>query len=106
MIVSLALVLSCFSFRSSGPYHRVDTSTPHALNLCEWTRTQQNIGQRHASDPAAPAAHQREKRKLTDWPDAAAMAATSITAWKTFMIALEMMKGRSIVFIRRWLENL
>ncbi len=80
MIVSSALVLSCF--RSSGPYHRVDTLTLHALNLCEWTRTQQNIGQRHASGTK-----ERRGRKLTDsWPDAVAMAATSRTAWKTFMM--------------------
>jgi len=56
----------------------------------------EHIGQRHASGTK-----ERRGRKLTDsWPDAVAMAATSITAWKTFMIALQMIKGRSLVFIK------
>jgi hypothetical protein len=40
--------------------------------------------------PAAPK-RGRRGRKLTFWPDAVAMAATSITVWRTFMIALQMM---------------
>jgi len=56
----------------------------------------EHIGQRHASGTK-----ERRGRKLTDsWPDAVAMAATSITAWKTFMM-LQMIKGRSLVLVNK-----
>ena len=102
MIVSLALVLSCFSFRSSGPYHRVDVKTPHALNLCEWTRTQQNIGQRHAGGTSGT--KESEKRKETY--GLAGCCGDGGDEYNCLENLHDWLQMSSFYLSRRWLENL